>query len=400
MRRAGYALAAVAVVLAAAGCGSDPKPVAAPEPVVDINTLDTGPYDTNPVDMGKPKNPEEAALVAAERLGSDLPLPMDIDPAFTYTGKLDTHVFVDPKLSVLKNFANFDDFKTDAPDLISGFADYSRNDPDNLGIEMVNAAMIFPTEQRATDVAAALERRDFGRNPQTQAVGIAKYPQAHAHWVPNKQVISLWYPLGRLVVYISFYDQDKIWFGKTDLSDLTTRASRDLDVLTPALDNFHPAAPEKLTEQPIDIDGMLGRTMTRPQSAHGEWTDPVGVYTGRAGLAFDSDPGESRKWWDTDGVDRFADYGNRLYRTRDAAAAKDLRDQLGGPDKHSRSAGTPKNLPIARCREYTGQEKDIIRYYCSVAHDRYTAIATGEQLLDAQQRISAQYAILVKADRK
>ncbi|MBO0856085.1 MAG: hypothetical protein J2P18_20230 [Nocardia sp.] len=400
MRRAGYVLATVAVLLAAAGCGSDPAPVAAPDPVIDINTLDVGPYDANPRDMGKPKNPEAAAMIEAERLGNALPLPMDVDPAFTHTGKFDSLVFLDPKDSALKNFANLDDFKTDAPDLVSGFVDYGRNDPDNLGIEMVNAAMIFPTEQRATDVAAALERRDFGRNPLTQAVGISKYPQAHAHWVPTTQAINLWYPLGRLVVYISFYDQDKVYFGKTDLSDLTTRASRDLDVLTPALQNFHPTAPDKLMEQPMDIDGMLGRTMIRPQSAAGEWGNPPGVYTGHAGLAFSTDPGEARKWWDADGVDRFADYGNQLYRTRDAAAAEDLRDQLGGPDENFRTAATPKNLPIARCREYTGAEKLAVRYYCSVAHDRYTAFAAGEQLLDAQQRISAQYAILVKVDRK
>jgi hypothetical protein len=41
-----------------------------------------------------------------------------------------------------------------------------------------------------------------------------------------------------------------------------------------------------------------------------------------------------------------------------------------------------------------------VRFYCSVYYGRYASLAWGEQLLDAQQRISAQYTILVKADPK
>ncbi|WP_227984258.1 DUF7373 family lipoprotein [Nocardia spumae] len=394
------AAAVAAVALSATGCGSDPSPPPAPEPSVDLGALDVGRYDANPRDMGKPRNPGQAALMEAGRLGSFMPLPMDIDPAFVHTGMLDTLVFIEPKSSVLKDFTDVSHFPEDAPDLISGFVNYGRNDPDNLGIELVNSAMILPTEQRATEVATALERRDFGRDPQTQAVAIPNYPQAHAHWVPTKQAINVWVPTGRLVVYISVYDQAKSWFGKVDLPDLVSRATRSLDKVVPSVAKYHLTPPDQLMDQPMDTDGMLGRTMIRPQEAEGEWLNPPGVYSGYSGLAFDSDPGDTHTWFESDGVDRYAEYGTHVYRARDTAAAQDVRDQLGDPSKHFKTAAAPRNLPLAKCREYKGNQKLAVRFYCSVYHDRYAAMAWGEQLLDAQQRISAQYAVFVKADRK
>ncbi len=394
------ATAVAAVALTAAGCGSDPSPAPVAEPTIDTASLDVGPYDANPRDMGKPKNPGAAALMEAERLGNHMPLLIDIDPAFKYTGLLDTLVFIEPQSSVMKDFADFSHFREDAPDMISGFGVYGRNDSDNLGIELVNAAMIFPTEQRAAEAAAALERRDFGHDPQTQAVAIPKYPQARAHWVPGKQAIDVWYPLGRLVVFSAVFDQAKQWFHKTDLPDLVNRVTRSLDKVVPSLSEYRPTPPDTLMDQPMDTDGMLGRTMVRPQAAHGEWLNPPGVYTGYAGIAFVSDPADTRRWFEANGVDRFADYGNRVYRARDAAAALKVRDELGDTTKNFKAASAPKNLPIAKCREYKGRERTAIRYYCSVAHGRYTGFASGEQLLDAQQRISAQYAIFVKADGK
>lgn len=392
--------AAVAVVaLAGAGCASDPGPAAPAEPAISLDSLDVGPYDAQPRDMGKPKNQEQAAMMEAVRLGSAMPLPMDIDPAFVYNGLLQSLVFLEPKHSVIKDFTNLDHFTEDAPDMISGFVSYGRTDPDNLGIEMVNAAMIFPTEQRATEAAAALAQRDFAADPHSQAVALPKYPDAHAHWVPTTQAINVWYPSGRLVVFGSIYDQAKIWFEKTDLPDLVTRATRSLDKVVPSLAAHHLSAPDELMDQPMDIDGMLGRTMVRPGEARGDWLNPPGVYKGRSGLAFDSTPKTARTWWEADGVDRFADYGNHLYRARDAAAAEDIRDQLGSPSKNFTSAAAPKNLPIAKCREYNGVEMMAVRFYCSVAHGRYAAMSWGEQLLDAQQRISAQYAVLVRAEK-
>lgn len=394
------ASAVATVALTAAGCGSDPNPAPVAEPTIDISTLDVGPYDANPRDMGKPKNAGQAALMEAERLGNAMPLVIDIDPAFKYNGLFDSLVFIDAKSSVMKNFTDLSNFTEDAPDLISGFGVYGRNDSDDLGIELVNTAMIFPTEQRATEVAAALERRDFGRDPQSQAVAIPKFPQARAHWVQGKQAINVWLPLGRLVVFSAVYDQAKNWFHKTDLADLVNRATTSLDKVVPSLSAFHPTPPDKLMDQPMDIDGMLGRTMVRPTNAKGEWLNPPGAYIGYTGVAFASDPADTRRWYEANGVDRFGDYGNEVYRARDTAAAQKVRDELGDPAKHMKRAAAPKNLPVAKCREYNGRETLATRFYCSVYHGRYAAFAAGEQLLDAQQRISAQYAILVKADSK
>jgi hypothetical protein len=410
LRRTNGLLATVllAAVLAAAGCDHGNQPA---DPVIDIAQLDVGPYRPDPRDMGLPKNMDQARIYEAERLANVLPLPFDIDPAFDYTGPFNTYAFENPEYSLLKDVVTVDDYAQDAPDLIGGFATRGSNDPHDNGTELVNAVLIFPDEQKASDAAAALERADFAAGPDKvakildpsaaakpkQPVSIPKYPGAHAHWEPTKQAISNWYATGKFVIITSVYDHVKIWLEKTDLSALVVMVTKSLDKFAPAVATFTPVPADTLMSQPVDDEGMLGRTLLRPKAAQDDWQNPPGVYNAHAALNFSSDSLDDRKWFDTDGVDKFAEYGTRLYRARNTAAATDVRDQLGDPEKHFKRADPPKNLPVAKCREYKGNQITAVRFYCAVSYGRYAAMSWAGQLLDAQQRIAAQYAILVKA---
>ncbi|BCK53167.1 DUF7373 family lipoprotein [Nocardia wallacei] len=404
MRRTTGLLAAGLLVasLVTAGCGSDGGggDAVAAEPVVDIGQLDLGPYSGEPHDMGLPKNDEAARMIEAERFGNLLPLPSDVDPAFVHPAPMAALVFVDPKYSLLSDIIKIDTsrFHEDAPDFVSGFASYARNDPYNQGMELANTVMLFPDSQKAADAAAALERTDFGYNNRNQPVTLPKYPGVHAHWDPTVQSIGSWYATGPFVVYTWIYDQAKAWLEKVDLPALTTLLQKSLDTVVPAISKFTPTPRDKLMSQPIDRDDMLRRTLIRPkEDALGAWLNPPGVYDAHAALHFSSDPAESKQLFEENGVDRFADYGTQLFRARDAAAAQKVRDELGDPTRNFRRAAAPKNLPAAKCREYHGKEKMAVRYYCSVAQGRYAAFTWAAQLLDAQQRISAQYVMLVKA---
>ncbi len=397
MRRSKIFVAAMALVTACAtGCGSGPGAAPA-DPVIDLATLDFGPYEATPRDMGKPKNAYQARDYEAERLGDVVPLAMDIDPGLTYGGNSGSLVFEDPKDTQLHNFGDFEHFAEDAPNFIGGYISYGIDSRDNDGIELLNAVLLFPDEKQAADAAAALEHRDFVAKPDNQPVPVPKYPAAHAHWQPGNQSIDSWYATGTLVVFTSDYDHTKIWFHHTDLPALVTMVTKSLDTIVPAVSKFTPTPANELADKPIDIEGMLGRTMVRPKAATGEWLNPPVVFHAHAALGWTTDPVADQKIFQKAGVDLFAEYGNSLYRARDAQGAKEVRDQLGDPAKHFKSAAPPRNLPIAKCRQYHGPVRAAVHFYCSVAYGRYAAQSWGEQLLDAQQRISAQYAILVRA---
>lgn len=397
MRRSKAIMAAVLLITAcAAGCGSGHGGQAA-DPAIDIGTLDFGPYDATPQAMGKPKNHDQARMMEAERLGDTVPLAMDIDPALTFGGGTGTVVFEDPQATELHNFGDFGHIAQDAPTLIGGYISYGIDSRTNDGIELVNAVMLFPDEKQAADAATALEHRDFTDKPDNQPVPIPEYPGAHAHWEPGTQAIDSWYATGKMVVFTSDYDHTKIWFHHTDLPALVAMVTKSLNTVVPAIAKFTPTPVNELDDKPMDIDGMLGRTMVRPKAATGEWMNPPVVLHAHAALGWSTDPITDQQTFQKDGVDLYAEYGNILYRARDAAAAQDMRDELGDPAKNFKSAAPPRNLPIAKCRQYHGPAGDAVHFYCSVAYGRYAAQSWGEQLLDAQQRISAQYAILVRA---
>ncbi|WP_280312271.1 DUF7373 family lipoprotein [Nocardia abscessus] len=393
--RTACALVLAGVVAVAGGACGDSE--AGPEqsaPPVDLAQLDVGNYATQPRTLGTAKNPEQARMIEAERLANFVPLPSDIDPAFVSANPSIAKVFLEPKGS-LGRIMDVSRFAEAAPDFVSGFLSSAGSAPDNRGTDLVNAILIFPDEQKATAAAAALERVDFEANNRNTPVQIPKYPAAHAHWQPTDQSIGSWFATGKFVIYTWVYDYAKVYLEKVDLPQLLTLVEKSLDTIVPAIGRFTPTPVDQLMTLPIDMDGMLNRALPRPRED--SWIDPPGAYTGQGALHFTTDSAEDRRIIEAAGVDRYATDGTDLFRARDAAAAVQLREERGGLTKKFRATESPKGLPAARCKEYIGNKTVVVRFYCSVSHDRYTAFAWSHQLLDAQQRISAQYALLVNA---
>ncbi|MFC9998499.1 hypothetical protein [Nocardia sp. NPDC127526] len=144
-----------------------------------------------------------------------------------------------------------------------------------------------------------------------------------------------------------------------------------------------------------DPDGMLARalpTVADDQSQRGV----PGVYDRQGGLQVSLAPDIDTALFQETGVDRVSWRGNFVYRAQDAAGAAKIVVAHSETSRKFRPAESPANLPNALCREYFGSKYDIA-YYCFVSHGRYAASVAANQLLDAQQRISAQYALLVNA---
>ncbi|RJO72142.1 hypothetical protein D5S18_23520 [Nocardia panacis] len=382
-------MAAVAL-LAVGGCGPE-KPQ---ETAIPIDRLDVGNYPTAPRQFGGAKNIDQARLVAAERLADAVPPPVDIDRRFVVGAPFVASVWIDP-IASLGKIMKINRFAEAAPDFVAGVTSFGSTEKFNHGMDLLNAVMIFPDERRAAEAAAALERVDFEANNRNTPVSIPKYPGAHAHWWPEAQSIGSWFATGKYVVYTWMYDYAKIFLKKVDQPELIGMVEKSLDAVVPAISAHPPIRTEQPAEVQVDRDGLLARTLPRPRED--DWLNPPGVYEGRTALLFDDSPAKSRKPLTDAGVDRFTSDGAQVFRARDAAAARALRAERGGLSKKFKSAASPRNLPGAQCIEYIGREQAVIRFYCSVAYDRYAAFSWSNQLLDAQQRISAQYALLAHA---
>lgn len=100
----------------------------------------------------------------------------------------------------------------------------------------------------------------------------------------------------------------------------------------------------------------------------------------------------------TAGVDLIATRETQLFRTASKDKATGLREAFaawGREDGSTRNVASPQDLPSAKCTESTEASSGDKSYECNLVYERYYATASSStSLLEAQQKISAQYLIL------
>ncbi|MVU78896.1 hypothetical protein GPX89_16790 [Nocardia sp. ET3-3] len=403
--------AAAALVLSAAlvtACGSDsgPGPAAAPpDPVVDLTKLDIGNLPTQPKHYGKADNPDLARAVQAERMANYIPLPSEVNPEVKYpaaaiNGAIRPFIDFGSGAMKLRVNAKPDVLAAAAPGFVSGFVTTGNSEKaPGLGYEYSNVVLQFTDDAAATTAAQALGQADFDAVPGSQRLRIDKYPDAFVYLDTQydfNALVRSWYATGRFVLFTYIWDDMMAQSGMSDPAKLLARAQLGLDAIPPALAKIPVFPQDQLTEQPVDLDGVLGRTLPTVNDDRNERGIP-GVYDRHGGLQlFPED--DAAALFDKAGVDRVAFNGATVYRARDAAGADAIVAARSETSRVFRPADSPANLPNAQCRKYIGPVPNSMTYYCYVRRGRFAAeVATG-QLLDAQQRISAQYAMLVNAE--
>ncbi|MFF3224913.1 hypothetical protein ACFYV7_19130 [Nocardia suismassiliense] len=394
MRRSLRTLAAGLVVLSvgAAGCGSDsPQPAR----VVDISQLDVGSYSTTPREIGKPGF-DRARLSEGQRLASFVPLPMDVDPRFTVQSGAGTHNTVGFIETLYAMEFSADSFRAIAPGFITGVYSLGYSDSDTLiATTLTNTVLLFADQQAATLAAAGLAQAVATKKELNEPVGIGKHPDAQAFWKPGTQELYTFQASGQYVIYTETRDRAKIQLETTDLPAMIALTEKSLDTVGTRLREFRPTPPDKLTDVPLDHDGMLGRSLTRPKED--DWSNPPGLFDRNGALHLINDPVREKKLFEEAGVDWLANSAGYLYRARNQRGAQLIRDSHGALSKIYRRVDSPKYLPDARCREFRAKNSLILRFHCVASYERYTAEVWSDQLIDVHQRISAQYALLAKA---
>ncbi|MFE3256018.1 hypothetical protein ACFXPS_12010 [Nocardia sp. NPDC059091] len=406
VRRAAVAVALVlsAVVTGACGSGTEAAPAPA-EPAIDLSKLDTGNLPTQPKHYDKATDPDLARAVQAERLANYIPLPSEVNPQVRYpaaavNGAIRPFIDFGSGAMKLRTNAKADVLKAAAPGFISGFVTTGDSDKQNtLAYEYSNVVLMFTDDAAASAAARALGQADFDAVPGSQRLRIDKYPDAFVYLDTQynfNATVRSWYATGRFVLFTYVWDDVMAETGVSDPAKLTARAQLGLDAIPPALAKFPVIPQDQLTEQPVDMDGVLGRTLPTVHDDQSERGIP-GVYDRHGGLQlFPGD--DNAALFDKAGVDRVAFNGGTVFRARDAAGADAIVAARSETSRTFRPAESPANLPNAQCRKYTGPDKFAISHYCYVRHGRFAAEVSANQLLDAQQRISAQYALLVNAE--
>ncbi|WP_280234007.1 DUF7373 family lipoprotein [Nocardia cyriacigeorgica] len=394
--RAGIAVL-FACALAATSCGSDTE--SAP-PVVDLTQLDVGGYATLPRDIGEPKNKDVPRFVEAQRLGNVMPLPVEIDPRFVHQGP-GTRPFLLPDeshLSPIHRWISEVNFADDAKGFIAGFsATAQSNKSPALASTLSTNVLIFPDARSATDAAAKLSRARFLRDEDfpVEPARLDEYPAAHVRWQPAMQTLVSWLAEDEFVIVTIAYNAEAKMLGESDLPGLSALSERAIAATSTGLEKFEPTPPDKLMQTSIDPDGLRSISLARPEGD--SFMNVPGTYDLHGSLHFPTDPLARKQELEAAGVDRVAYDAGELYRAADAESAQELKDKSSELSRYFRSADSPKGLPQATCMEYKGPAEGAIRFYCHVAYDRYYAFMGAGQLLDAQQRISAQYAILANS---
>ncbi|TLF82387.1 DUF7373 family lipoprotein [Nocardia cyriacigeorgica] len=387
----------LACAVVATSCGSDTEAAA---PAVDLAQLDVGGYPTLPRQLGAPKNKDVPRLVEAQRLANIMPLPVEIDPRFGYQGP-GTRTFLLPgeaHLSPIHRWISEEHFADDAKGFISGFSATAQSTKASaLATTLSSNVLIFADAAAATDAAAKLSRARFLRDDKgpVEPVKLDKVPAAHVRWQPSQQTLASWLAQDEFVIITIAYNAEALMLGESDLPGLSALAEKAITATSASLEGFEPTPADKLMGNSIDPDGMRSISLARPMGD--SFVNVPGTYDLHGSLHFPTDPVERKQELVDAGVDRVAHDAGELYRTADAESAQELKDKSSQLNRMFRSAPAPKGLPQATCTEYKGPAQGAIRFYCHVAFDRYYAFMAAEQLLDAQQRISAQYAILANS---
>lgn len=396
MKRGVLSVAAM-VLVAATACGSSGGDS---EPAVDLARLDPGPYASQPKPFHTSNPKLVSGLFEAQRLASYIPLPHEVDPALKFGTTRTVHVFAGGKQTPageLYAWLKEDPLDRDAHGLVGAFSSIGMSDEDslNLGYTMNNTVFLYPDADSAAAAATDMAQAGFldSKGP-SAPVRLPGHPDVRAAWAPGQQALAAWYPTGRFVLATLVNNQENQALGVSDLPALEAPADRALDLIPLRLRGFPATPPDRLASAQLDSDGMLGRSLPRP--VQDEWNNLPGVYDARGDLQLEEDPVGFAGLYARDGIDRVAYDGGILLRTK---SYRDARRFIASQseDKFLRPQASPRGLPAAVCVRNVRPAFGLTPYYCLVAHGRYAATVWADQLLDAQQRISAQYAILVRS---
>ena len=386
-------IAFVSVALLSAACstavnGSAVKQSGAPPgPTIDISKLDVGPYPTQPSQpLGVTGDPLRGVLVEAQRMANNVVGPWEVDPAVTgWFGFGATVLQSADALAQIgpEAFAA----AAGAHGFINGFAT-ARTAVDQK--VLVNAVLRF-----ADPGAAAAAAKDFGDIAAKTGDGVQR-AQIPGH--PDAQAASYTQTEGstgkRWSAVRAFTAHGQYVFMQLaqavdGMDPAVGLVAKTIDLQGPTIDKFRATDPSEFADISLDPTGLLARTLQVPEKE--ATTIQNTTYEQRGALQFQTDPSRSAKLFTDTGTELVAMAKTNVYQTKDPASAAKIVDGFFTELQPTSQAAKPvNNLPDSRCLQLEDKS-----FYCLGAADRYAIETSSQTLLDAQQQVAAQYAMLL-----
>ncbi|MTE11579.1 DUF7373 family lipoprotein [Nocardia aurantiaca] len=416
----------LAIALAAAslsGCGgpASGNPTARE---VDVRQFAVGNYPTDPLDVRSTFHHEATTgkAIALARLADSVVVGPDVDPQFNHnalalsmdslaTAKA-TQVLAGAVQPALESNGMMFGFSAAAStrampksrqrERPGNFNPFDGAQSDTEASVFNVTVLQFPDPQRAQTAAEQMEAADFAvAADQNVRITLDKQPTAKAHWRPGVPSMAATMAYGQYAVNVYVAQP------KPDLDGLRGLAEKVFAAQLPLLDKAPALSPHEIFRLDYDPDGMLRRTL-HPKAYYRPHPVSEATHTPRGHLHYADDQATWKQLMDDNGVDRVstASYGGLLFRARDTEAAAKLWAGIKGTTSDSVEA--PANIPDVACSAVPTEETGVLRYaydpaegatvyLCSLHYDRYVARVASPQLVDAQQKAAAQYALLANS---
>lgn len=410
VRKVRAALAcAVAVLALATGCTVHGRPTVQRP---DLRSLDVGGYSLEPQHEPAVDDEKYGRVIESMRLGEMMADPTESDSALTFPlsgfravplptpAKAGAYLAA-PVRSVLEKRG-----------MLAGFA-VGGTDKEVERTPVVGTARLvtvlllrFPDSTAAQQAAEEIDSVDASVSPENLAVTIPEYPAAHGHWRPNVPTIAV------SLAHESFVVTLLGAHTAADLTALTTLVRKAFDAQLPRLRGFAPTPREQLAALPLDRDAMLARMVPK---APERWPFPAVSYgTAQENAGWDNSPQASGVVYGTRASLLFRGVGKpnppelmafngleALMRFPDVAAARTsfTNGQDKGDKEGQRSMPGPTGVPDVTCAKRSDELTAApFVFTCTVLYGRYVAVLFGRELRDFQQRVAAQYGLLVHSE--
>lgn len=319
--------------------------------------------------------------------------PWEVDP--TLVGKFDTSAVVIDGPEALRV-----ELPTELADAaarhnaIDGFGSARWADDIELQHIVIRFADADTASAAARDLASALAARTVPGGPVVAAI-VPGHPDTAAFANPVDEED------GRQVTYVRAITAHGpyVFSQRAMAADGVDEAARliagMLDRQPARIDRFQTTPPALLGTLAVDPTGLLARTLA-PDAADATAAVP-GSYGTHGALHFQDDPVQSGQAFGKYGVGTVA-YGQAaIYQGRDVGAASLLRDHLFEEyAPFGDEATAVSGVPGSRCAGLTFPTTGNFRGYCLAATGPYVVEAEGATLIDAQQRLAAQFLLLTR----
>ncbi|WP_433670719.1 DUF7373 family lipoprotein [Nocardia sp. CA-136227] len=413
-------IATIMGIPALAGCGIDTSG-AAVAAEVDVRHFPIGNYSTDPLEFraNYHRSVIDGTQLAIARLADSVVSGADVDPKFDQNLRVDVlstlgsalRVLGDPVQSALEGNGMMFGFSASVgnrpltrlqdPDSTYNYSLFGGTIPAPGADSFSITVLQLPDRQRAQAASEQMAAADFGVAPDRNAhITLDRHPSAAAHWRPGVPTMAATATEGQYVVDVFTA------LPTPDLGALRELTDKVLDAELPLLDRTPALSAREVYRLNYDPDGMLRRTLHPFDFLGIHGLDEV-THSPRGYLHLVENAGAWKPLLAANGVDRVstAHKGALLLRTPNAKAATALWDGINGLP--GEPVDKPEGVPDVVCARNSARRTNSWSgfetwytddtYVCNLHYDRYVARVASDQLLDAQQRAAAQYALLANS---